>query len=275
MLQFRVGRIRICSCAAVALGAVLSLPAWQSAKADPTAYEVTYPSDSFGTVDLATGSFNQTSVLPFIPSGLAEVGSKLYVSAFGGTEFDQINPASGAAIPISNVGLGGAEYLALGSAGNTIYALDGSFNLYTVNPVTGLGTLVGSTGLSPTSAYQLSTGSSVLYFASLNELYTLNTTTGAPTDLGATPLSDTGGFDALISESGILYGGFTPDFTQTSFYTIDPATLAVTLVSTQSAAVGLAWGLAAPIPEAGSLATLGVALLGFFTLRHSRLRSRH
>jgi hypothetical protein len=53
---------------------------------------------------------------------------------------------------ISNVGLNGGEYLAQGSTLNTIYALDGSFNLYSVNPVTGAGTLIGPTGLSPMPA---------------------------------------------------------------------------------------------------------------------------
>ena len=189
----------------------LLLTPLQVAKADPIAYEVTTdvttPFSQFGTVDLATGAFKQTSVLGFVPTGISRIGSSLYTSTFTGTAFGQINPVTGAVTTISNTGLGGGEYLAMGSTLTTIYALDGSFNLYTVNPLTGAATLIGPTGLVLGLAYQLSTGSSALYFGDNNEIYSLNTSTGAPTAIGST-LLPVGGIDGLVFEHGGLYGGY-------------------------------------------------------------------
>lgn len=262
-------------CALLGLGAALVLASLHDAKADPTAYEVTtyagvdQLSNLFGTVDLATGAFAQTSTLNFVPSGLGEVGSNLYTSTFTGAAFGKVNPATGAVTEISNVGLGGGEYLALGSAGNTLYGLDGSFNLYSIDPATGAGTLIGSTGLSPANpAYQLSTGSAVLYFSNSNQLYTLNTLTGAATDIGPDLLSGDG-FDGLVVENGILYGGYSPtSIVPTSFYTIDTASgAATTLLSTQDVAVGVVYGLAPIVPEPSTWTMFGLALLAFAAFR--------
>jgi PEP-CTERM motif len=257
-------------CALLGLGAALVLAPLDGAKADPTAYEVTYgdgASNLFGTVDLSTGAFTQTSTLSFIPTGLSEIGSNLYTSTFTGTAFGQVNPTTGAVTQISNVGLGGGEYLALGSTLNTIYALDASFNLYSVNPATGAATLIGPTGLSASPAYQLSTGSSVLYFGNSNELYSLNTLTGAATDIGATGLSGYG-IDGLVSEGGVLYGGYEQNgIIPTSFYTIDTASGAATFLATQDPALGIVYGLAPIVPEPSTLTMFGLALLTFAAFR--------
>jgi hypothetical protein len=264
------------SCAIAGLGTAFLLTPLSPAKADPLAYEVTIQSAStanlFGTVDLTTGAFVETSALGFTPAGLAEIGSDLYTSVFEGEgapnplSFYQINPANGALTTISNTGLGGGEYLALGSTLNGIYALDDSFNLYSINPTTGAATLIGPTGLSSLNpAYQLSTGSPVLYFGLANQLYTLNTSTGAATDIGPTLLSGDG-IDGLVFEDGTLYAGYagTLSVPPTTIYSIDPATGAATFIATQNPAVGLVYGLA-PLsaPEPNSLAMLGVALLAF------------
>src|SRR5271166_5992601 len=261
------------SCVLLGLGAALVLAPLHTAKADPTAYEVTnfagvgQLSNLFGTVDLATGAFAQTSTLSFVPSGLGEVGSNLYTSTFTGTAFGQVNPATGAVTQISNTGLGGGEYLALGSARNTLYGLDGSFNLYSIDHATGAATLIGPTGLSPSPAYQLSTGSSVLYFSSSNQLYILNTLTGAATDIGPDLLSGAG-FDGLVGENGVLYGGYSPtSIVPTSFYTIDVATGAATFLATQNAAVGVVYGLAPIVPEPSTWTMFGLALLTFAAFR--------
>ena len=270
MLRFNQSWAR--SCAILSLGAALLVAPVDAAKADPAAYEVTFgdgASNLFGTVDLATGAFTQTSTLSFIPTGLSEIGSNLYTSTFTGTAFGQINPATGAVTQISNVGLGGDEYLALGSTLNTIYALDGSFNLYSVNPTTGAGTLIGPTGLSLTSAYQLSTGSSVLYFGNGNELYSLNTLTGAATDIGPTGLSGDG-VDGLVSEGGVLYAGYAPigGILPGSIYTIDTMSGAATFLAAQSSTIGLVYGLAPIVPEPSTWTMFGLALLTFAAFRH-------
>ena len=211
MFQLKSNRPWIRLSALFGIGMALLLTPLQVAKADPIAYEVTTdvttPFSQFGTVDLATGAFKQTSVLGFVPTGISRIGSSLYTSTFTGTAFGQINPVTGAVTTISNTGLGGGEYLAMGSTLTTIYALDGSFNLYTVNPLTGAATLIGPTGLVLGLAYQLSTGSSALYFGDNNEIYSLNTSTGAPTAIGST-LLPVGGIDGLVFEHGGLYGGY-------------------------------------------------------------------
>jgi hypothetical protein len=265
------------SCATFGLGAALLLAPLDAAKADPAAYEVTFGdlgSNVFGTVDLATGAFTQTSTLSFIPTGISEIGSNLYTSTFTGTAFDQINPSTGAVTQISDVGLGGSEYLAQGSTLNTIYALDGSFNLYSVNPTTGAGTLIGPTGLSLSPAYQLSTGSSVLYFGDGNELYSLNTLTGAATDIGSTGLSGDG-IDGLVSEGGVLYAGYASSgsIPPGSIYTIDTTSGAATFLSTQSPTIGLVYGLAPIVPEPSTWAMFGVTFLAFAAFR-PRLKRR-
>ncbi len=278
MFQLKSNRPWLQLSALFGCGMALLLTPPQVAKADPIAYEVTTevatPFSQFGTVDLATGAFKQTSVLGFVPTGISRIGSSLYTSTFTGTAFGQINPVTGAVTTISNTGLGGGEYLAMGSTLTTIYALDGSFNLYTVNPLTGAATLVGPTGLVLGLAYQLSTGSSALYFGDNNEIYSLNTSTGAPTAIGST-LLPVGGIDGLVFEHGGLYAGYTTDGSPPgSIYSIDPATGAATFIATQTAATGLVYGLApAPIPEPSSLALLGLAALAF-VIRRPKIPAR-
>ena len=268
-------------CAILSVGVALLLTPVHAAKADPTAYEVNAFTDLFGTVDLTTGVFTQTAVLPFTASGLGEVGSNLYTTVFAGggapnaLTFYRINPGNGALTTIGNTGLAGREYLALGSTLSGIYALDDSFNLYSIDPATGVATLIGPTGLSPNPAYQLSTGSSVLYFGNANELYSLNTSTGAPTDIGPTLLSGDG-VDGLVFEDGTLYAGYAAagSFPPSLIYSLDAGTGAATFIAAQDPAVGLVYGLAPPIPEPSSLAVLGVALSALAALRRRFLAWR-
>jgi hypothetical protein len=266
------------SCAVFGLGTAFLLMPLHGAKADPNAYEVTTnlannPTNLFGKVDLATGAFTQTSALSFIPAGLAEIGSNLYTSVFiGGTDlsFYQLNPSTGGVTAISNSGLGGGEFDAIGSTLNTIYALDDFFNLYSINPTTGAATLIGPTGLTPTVGYQLSTGSSTLYFGNADELYSLNTSTGAATDIGPTVPSE-GGIDGLVDENGVLYGGFTSNgLPPSAFYSIDPTTGASTFLAGQDSAVGLVYGLAPPIPEPFTLSIFGAGVAGAVALRRRK-----
>ena len=264
------------SCAILSLGAALLLAPLDAAKADPAAYEVTFGgggSNLFGTVDLATGAFTQTSTLSFIPTGISEIGSNFYTSTFTGAAFDQIDPATGAVTQISDVGLGGSEYLAQGSTLNTIYALDGSFNLYSVNPATGAGTLIGPTDLPLNPAYQLSTGSSVLYFGEGNELYGLNTLTGAATDIGPTGLFGDG-IDGLVSEGGVLYAGYAASGSAPpgSIYTIDTTSGAATFLATQSSTIGLVYGLAPIVPEPSTWTMFGLAFLALAAFRPRLMR---
>lgn len=290
-------------CGLLSLGIGFLLIPLPAAKADPMAYEVMYycsqltncPSTRagyFGTVDLTTGAFTETSQLPFAEAaGLAESGSNLYTAEYSGSVFGQLNPVTGAFTPISSTGPSGTgvscpsclyppagTFEELGSTPSTIYAMDGAQNLYSIDPTTGIATLIGPTGLSPLTTFSLSNGSSVLYEAVLNVLYTINTTTGAATEIGPTTVftTDGWGIDSLLVENGILYAGDVLGFDiPTEFYSIDPANGAATFLVDQS--VGEASFGLAPIPEPNSLVMLGtglIGLIGFFRARRGGQRPR-
>jgi hypothetical protein len=282
------GRTLAPSLAVLGAGIASVLMPLHVARADTLAYEVTIGSfaDQFGIVDLNSGSFTPISTTSFTPVGLGELGSNLYTGVFAGegtpaNMFGQINPTTGAVTAISNSGLNGGNLFALGSTLNTIYALDtvpavsGSFNLYSINPASGAATLIGPTGLVAGPAYQLSTGSPILYFSVNNDLYTLNTTTGAATLIGPTGLSGEG-VDGLVYENGILYAGYSPDNNfDTSIYTINPATGTATFVTTEDPAAGLVYGLApypadTPLPAAFPLFATGLGGLGLLGWRRKR-----
>jgi hypothetical protein len=278
-MQFVLHRASARAFVGLSLGAALLCTLVQASRADPRAYEVTAGQGAapslFGSVDLATGAFTQTSVLPYVPTGIANIGASLYTSDFTFTAFGQINPSTGVVTQISNSGLDGGEYFALGSTLNAIYALDGSFNLYKVDPANGAATLIGPTGLSPSNpAYQLSTGSSVLYFSDANELYSLNTATGAPTLIGPDLLSGDG-FDGLVVEGSVLYGGYSPEtIVPGSIYTIDKGTGSPTFLSTQDAGIGIVYGFAPiVVPEPSTVTMCVLALFAFLAFRPRLLRA--
>jgi hypothetical protein len=176
----------------------LSAPAWGA-----LVYSTTQTTDQFGTVDLSTGVFTSIGTMSTQLAGLGEVGGALYGGADGGEALYQINTANGSLSFIANNN--SFSYVAFGSTLGTLYALDFSFNLYSVNPSTGATTLIGSTGLSPGGNYELSTNSNTLYFALSNNLYTINTTTGSATLVGS--LGGSAQLGALLWDGvSTLYG---------------------------------------------------------------------
>ena len=241
------------------------------ALADPLAWDALL-NDDFGKLDLASGALAQIGVLAVGasgPAGLGEIGSTVYTASIFGTGFYTVNTATAGVTLISNVGLGGNNYYNIGSTTSGLYGLDGSYNLYSINPHTGVATLIGSTGLSFESdaAYSLSNGSSTLYLTNGQSLYTLNTSTGAPTyvgDAGAPPI----GFGADVYENGELYA---VDYTSPgdTIYTLNTATSAGTFV-TDTSYTSQSYGLA-PVPEPPTWAML---LAGFAGLGFADYRSR-
>ncbi len=263
--------------AAAAFGC-LAMPIAAPAMADPIVFDGT-DGGQFGRLDLTTGAFTQISTLTgIVPAGLAEFNKTLYTAAYQGTGFYQLNPGTGATTLISSGGLGGNTFGALGSTLTGVYALDQLGNLYQIAPGTGAATFIGATGVVPLydpttnlQAYNLSTGSSALYDSNLNDIYTVNTSTGVATLLGATGASGVG-FDALLVQSGTLYGGENLNLSlQGAIYTIDTTTGAGTFGAdiTPVAANNVPFGLAPsfPIPEPSGLALFGVGLLGLAVRR--------
>src|ERR1017187_7603185 len=122
----------------------------------------------FGTVDLVTGAFQQIGPDP--PEGVGGLvpglNGSLLTLAFSGN-LDSINPATGVTSVIGSTGLADCSTPAsacgptsanmLGGLGGTIYATDFNNDLYTVNPATGVATLIGLTGIPAIPFLPLST----------------------------------------------------------------------------------------------------------------------
>jgi hypothetical protein len=191
-----------------------------------------------------------------------------------GTLF-QVNPANGMLTSIGTAA--GIDYDDFGSTTSGLYVVSFSStqDLYSINPSTGMATLIGPTGLSYGSWRGLSTNSSTLYFGDGPDLYTLNTSTGAATLVGAFGGSAETG--VLLTEGGILYGG---DDTNNRVDTINISTGAATLGPNPSANFsGSFYGLApnpvptgTPTPEPGTWGLLGGGITALALFRR-RLRS--
>ncbi len=181
-----------------------------AAHATPLVY-VLSGSGQFGTMDISTGSFSPIGAgTPEGTGGLIQgPGGTLLTLGFNGN-LDSINPTTGAFSTIGATGLGDCSLPAspcgsnsaniLGKVGSSIYATDFANNLYSVNPVTGVATFIGSTGIPALPFIPLSTvpgdpdGSFYFYGESLfdynGNLYT-NFETGIfdPTTFATTPLN--------------------------------------------------------------------------------------
>ena len=240
---------------------------------------------AFGTLDLATGVLTQTGNTGITPAGLAEIGSTLYTASVS-TGLYTVNTLTGNLTQISNLGLNGSDYNVLGSTPTGLYALDDSFNLYSINPTTGAATLLGPTGVatglaSGSIGFSLSTGSSTLYFEDDFDLYSLNTTTGKGTLIGQSGAPGIG-FNSLVSENGTLYGVESSNtLPYNTLYEINTSTGVGTSGSTLNPDVSVAPRGLAPafsVPEPNALLLLGVGFLMVGALRFpgtSKSRAPH
>jgi hypothetical protein len=205
-------------------------------------------------------------------SGLGEVGGALYSVSFGGDTLYQVDPTDGA---LSSIGTSGINYFELGSTLTTLYAIDSSGDLDSVNPSTGAATLIGSTGLSLGGDWTLSSNSSTLYFTDFaggaENLYTLNTTTGLAILIGPTGGPEYGGL--MWDGISVLYGGeVLPGQTVDTLNTSTGlATVGPSLTGTGDF-YGLAPLLAAPEPATWSLLGAGIAILALMKRRRQRAR---
>jgi len=241
---------------------------------------------TFGVLDLSTGALTQTGNIGFTPAGLGEIGSTLFTAAYGGTGLYSVNTLTGNLTQFSNLGLNGAGFNTLGSTTTGLYALDNSFNLYNINLTTGVGTLIGPTGVAtgvlPGSyGFSLSTGSSTLYFEDGFDLYSLNTTNGSGTLIGQASAPGIG-FNSLVSENGTLYGVNSSTISPyNTLYTINTLTGVGTLDGTLNPDVEVAsYGLAPDLlatPEPAPLSLMALAFsLGLIAIawRRSALKQR-
>ena len=286
-----------------------------SANAIPLVYVLT-DAAQFGKVDLATGGF--TPIGPGLTEGsgglVSGPGGSLYTLAFSGN-LNAINPSTGISTLVGATGLGDCSQPTsacgsnsanvLGKLGATLYATDFKNNLYTVNPATGLATLIGPTGI-PAIPYTPHTpilgdpdGSFTVFDESLFEhggklyanfaagifdpvtftptptidphLYQIDPITGLATVIAPTSF----GLSTILDVDGNVYAF---DFALGQIVGLDLPTGNISYVSDLSYDVGLIGGATSaepsPVPEPGSLALVGTGLVAVATKIREWRRSR-
>ena len=276
------------------------------AAADPLVYVITGGLE-IGKMDLATGNFSPSGSIPPTIQYLAPgPNGSLLTMSFDGN-LDSINPSTGAVSVIGPTGFtdcstpttatcGPHSQLSFGKAGGTLYATDFANNLYTVNPVTGKATLVGSTGIPavpsiPASinpdgsfnfydenlfdaggklfanfdAASFNFATSDLSIAISPALYQIDPNTGAATKVAATDM----GLITIINLNGTVYGfnGLT-----SQVVTLDVLNGNTTVVSGFDPAVGLIEGAAAvPTPEPTAIVLTGLGMAGILVWRRRQI----
>jgi hypothetical protein len=265
---------------------ILSLAFALSASADPLLY-VSTAEGKFGTLDPATGAFNQIGPTLSDPLGGLVLGPNGYEGVSFSGNLDSVNPATGAVSVIGATGLGGYA-LCTAVLGGTVYATDFYGNLYTVNQMTGAASLIGYTGIPSVPAYLKILGSNLgddesffgingkLYatFDVFNvstekavfgpELYQIDPTTGVATILGSTSLY----IDAVAEVDGTVYAFAAGD----QELSLDLATGKTTFIRDYEPAA-LIFG-AAPTPEPVSLGLAGVGMVAISVFCRRRIARR-
>lgn len=260
------------------------------------------PPGEFGTLDLTSGAFQQIG--PEQPNGyygLALGPNGSLVSATYTDSLVSIDPATGVASQIGAISGLNAPAQALGGFDGKIYVTDTANSVYTVNPASGTATLLAGNSGIPATPFALGSsnpdgtlnladeaiwqsggklyatydawvaqvgpnGPSLVKVDIAPTLYEIDPTTGVATAIGPTAL----GIGAVADVNGTDYAFDNPT---TQIVALDLATGSTTVVGNFNPAVGVIGG-AAPVPEPGSFALLGVTLLGFGICCHRQLRSR-
>lgn len=286
-----------------------------SANAGSLVYVVN--SNQFGTVDLSTGAFSQigSDLADGVQGLVPGPNGSVITLAFNGN-LERINTSTGAVSVIGASGLadcsqptspcGPTSVNTLGNLAGTIFAVDFANDLYTVNPVTGVATLIGLTGipalpfipLSPTGDADGSFnfydenlfGAGGKLYANLDTgvfdpttfkitqgiapmLYQINPLTGHATLVAPVPF----GLTSVVNVNGTV---FAFDGATSQVVTLDVAIGITTRVSDLDPAVGIIDGATAAVPEPVTIALTGIGLALLIVSKRrrpviGRIRLRH
>ena len=183
---------------------------------------------------------------------------------FQGHTLYQVNTGTGT---LTSVGTTTITYDAFGSTLTGMFAIDTSFNLYSVSTA-GATTLIGPTGVTLSALWGMSDNSATLYLSNGTNLYSVNTASGHATLVGGL----TGGQEvgAMLFSGGTLYGGV--DSPGLTIDTINAGTGAATFLNNLNpTGDGNFWGLApgpavvgaVPEPNSSWLLLSGLAVVGW------------
>lgn len=252
------------------VAALCVIGACSIARADNYAY-VTFDGGGLSSVDLDTGAFTQLGTSGQTLAGLGMANSILYGTTLNPGGLYRVSTSDGGLTSIGGFfdATGG-----FGSAASGLYAVDGSTgnetsgHLLSIDPATGTSNDLGNTGVSGSIWFNLSTNSSVLYYAVDGNLYMLNTTSGTATSIGSityngNPIQ----IGPMVEEGGILYG----TDANNSIYTLNTDTGAATYVAAISDTASV-YGLApesnpSAVPVPPTLLLLGPGLVSFAVVR--------
>lgn len=244
--------------------------------------------DDFGTIDLDTGSYHVSGVLPNNLGGIGYGPNGVLYGLDWTDTLVRINPGTAAVSTVGPSGLtpppgnppdsSSIPFTALSNG--RLYGVDTSNVLYTFNPLTGQATVIGSTGIPAAGAGQTWSNSlagvngNLFYTYQLfdantgspldeAQVYRIDPATGAATLLGPVDVSADLPFFGAGSVAGVLYG-FTVDINTLvrEIYTIDEQTGKASFVTDVAPGLpGILSATAVPEPSHLFLAGLGLVFL--------------
>lgn len=212
----------------------------------------------FGTVDVASG---EATVLGNSGTTLTDIAFAPDGRLFGidFTTLYQVDPGSGALTEINGHDVPGGNALVFDTDGTLYSAGSSSNNLFTINPETGLSTVVGDTGTS--SAGDLAFNSGHFFMSSSNgNLVQIDPNTGSGDVVGS--IGFTNVFGLATARTGPLYGLSGTDLITISVATGQGARIAASIGDRFSPIFGSSFVEEAVIPLPGAVMLFGTGLAG-------------